>query len=181
MDSGKNATVWLVLHALTHAIPKTEIADREFTMHSRLSAAAVVVAVVCTGGSSHAREKMFRRRLHSPVRATIRLPIPPIVGGEIYLVDHLADGSFSIPRRVTENCAARDHARGICGELLCRRTFPALSPDGRGKIVFDSNRLRAAGEPINTSDLFLMNHDGSEQVYLTRGGCTDLVSRRSEG
>ena len=49
-------------------------------------------------------------------------------------------------------------------------TFPALSPDGRGKIVFDSNRLRAAGEPVNNSDLFLMNHDGTDQVFLTRGG-----------
>jgi TolB protein len=35
--------------------------------------------------------------------------------------------------------------------------------------VFDSNRLRAAGEPFNTSDLFLMNTDGTEQTLLTRG------------
>ena len=95
--------------------------------------------------------------------------IPPIVGGEIYLMDHLADGSFSIPRRVTENCAAETTPEESAANCYAD-TFPALSPDGRGKIVFDSNRLRAAGEPINTSDLFLMNHDGSEQVYLTRGG-----------
>ena len=47
-------------------------------------------------------------------------------------------------------------------------SFPALSPDGK-KIVFDSNRLRAATEVINTSDLFVMASDGTEQTYLTRG------------
>jgi TolB protein len=46
--------------------------------------------------------------------------------------------------------------------------FAALSPDGK-KIVFDSNRLRLPTEPINTSDLFLMNTDGTEQTWLIRG------------
>jgi TolB protein len=46
--------------------------------------------------------------------------------------------------------------------------FAALSPDGK-KIVFDSNRLRLPTEPNNTSDLFLMNTDGTEQTYLIRG------------
>jgi TolB protein len=82
--------------------------------------------------------------------------VPPIVGGEIYFIDYLNDGTFSAPRRVTAN-AYTD-------------IFPTLSPDGRGKVVFDSNRLRAAGEPVNTSDLFLMNHDGTEVRFLTRGG-----------
>ncbi len=71
--------------------------------------------------------------------------------GEIYLIN--PDGTN--PRRLTNN-AYRD-------------AFPVLSPDGK-KIVFDSNRNRAAGEPINTSDLFLMNTDGSDQTFLTRGG-----------
>ena len=48
--------------------------------------------------------------------------------------------------------------------------FSTLSPDGKGKVVFDSNRVRAPGEPVNTSDLFLMNHDGTELQFLTRGG-----------
>jgi len=69
---------------------------------------------------------------------------------EIYLID--ADGTN--PRRLTEN-AFGDY-------------FASLSPDGK-KIVFDSNRLRTAGEPNNTSDLFVMNTDGTEQTWLTRG------------
>ena len=46
--------------------------------------------------------------------------------------------------------------------------FAALSPDGK-KIVFDSNRNRASTEPVNTSDLFVMDADGSDQTLLTRG------------
>lgn len=83
--------------------------------------------------------------------------VPPITGGEIYFMDYLTDGTFAPPRRMTWNNTYAD-------------TFPALSPDGKGMVVFDSNRLRAPSEPINTSDLFLMNHDGTEQVFLTRGG-----------
>ncbi|MBA2356497.1 MAG: PD40 domain-containing protein [Acidobacteria bacterium] len=82
--------------------------------------------------------------------------VPPIIAGEIYMIDHLTDGTFSTPRRVTKNAYAD--------------FFPALSPDGRGKIVFDSNRLGASSEPVNTSDLFVMNHDGTDQLFLTRGG-----------
>ena len=82
--------------------------------------------------------------------------VPPIVGGEIYFIDYLDDGTFSAPRRVTANTYTD--------------IFPTLSPDGRGKLVFDSNRLRASGEPVNTSDLFVMNHDGTDLRFLTRGG-----------
>ncbi|WP_162271395.1 PD40 domain-containing protein [Luteitalea pratensis] len=82
--------------------------------------------------------------------------VPPIVGGEIYFIDYMTDGSFSVPRRVTSNTYTD--------------IFPALSPDGRGKIVFDSNRFSAPSEPVNTSDLFVMNHDGTEPLFLTRGG-----------
>jgi TolB protein len=74
---------------------------------------------------------------------------------EVYLMDYLTDGSFANARRLTENTAGDG--------------FPALSPDGKGKIVFDSNRLRAPGEPLNTADLFLMNRKGHGQTFLTRG------------
>lgn len=47
--------------------------------------------------------------------------------------------------------------------------FAALSPQG-DRIVFDSNRLRdPLTEPLNTSDLFVMNPDGSAQTWLLRG------------
>ena len=67
---------------------------------------------------------------------------------EIFLID--PDGSN--PRRLTDN-----HATDA---------FPTLSPNGK-KIVFDSNRLRGTG-PLNTSDLFVMNTDGTEQTHLIR-------------
>jgi Tol biopolymer transport system component len=69
---------------------------------------------------------------------------------EIYLMD----GDGTNPRRVTENTA-----------FDC---FPALSPDGT-RIVFDSNRLRAEGEPFNTSHLVVMNVDGTGQTPLVPG------------
>jgi TolB protein len=72
------------------------------------------------------------------------------LAAEIYLMD----GDGTNPRRLTENT----YSDG----------FPALSPDGR-RIVFDSNRLRAGGEPMNISDLFVMNADGTGQTSLTRG------------
>src|SRR6185436_7163528 len=57
---------------------------------------------------------------------------------QIYLMNE----NGSNIRRLTENKFADN--------------FPSLSPDGK-KIIFESNRLRAAGEPLNTSDLFIMN------------------------
>lgn len=73
-----------------------------------------------------------------------------LLGAEIYLIDR--DGAN--PRRLTEN-----------QYFDC---FPALSPDG-SRVVFDSNRLRTADEPFNTSDLFVMNTDGTAQTSLVRG------------
>jgi TolB protein len=74
----------------------------------------------------------------------------PLLAAEVYLVD----GDGGNPRRITANADGDG--------------FPALSPDGK-KIVFESNRFRVAGEPLNTSDLFLMNADGTEQQWLVRG------------
>jgi len=69
---------------------------------------------------------------------------------EIYLMD--PDGTNA--RRLTDN-----HD----GDSL-----PAISPDGT-RIVFDSNRLRAADQPANTQHLFLMSVDGSGQTPLVSG------------
>jgi TolB protein len=77
-------------------------------------------------------------------------PTDPFNGAEIYLIN--PDGTN--PRRLTENTDADG--------------LPKLSPNGK-RIVFDSNRARAAGEPLNTSDLFLMKADGKDQRLVTRG------------
>src|SRR5262245_40200056 len=76
--------------------------------------------------------------------------IDPNAAAEIYLVN----GDGTDPRRLTENTDGD--------------AFPALSPDGK-KIVFNSNRTRLPGEPVNTADLFVMDTDGSGQVRLIRG------------
>jgi dipeptidyl aminopeptidase/acylaminoacyl peptidase len=75
---------------------------------------------------------------------------------EIYLMLMKPDGTPDgpAPRRLTNNAT---------GEF-----FPVLSPDGK-KIVFDSNRLKTATEPVHTSDLFVMDTDGGKVSALTRG------------
>ena len=78
------------------------------------------------------------------------LTINPFLAGEIYMMNiDLTDVN-----RITFTDNASDF-------------FPVLSPTGK-RMVFDSNRLRGGG-PINTSDLFLMNPDGTEQTHLVRG------------
>src|SRR5437867_9898222 len=72
------------------------------------------------------------------------------VDTEIYLMN----GDGTNVRRLTDN------SYGDC--------FPSISPNGK-TIVFDSNRLRTEKQPLNTSDLFLMNTDGTDQRHLTRG------------
>ena len=66
---------------------------------------------------------------------------------EVYLMD---PGGMNV-RRVTNNTVGDG--------------FPDLSPDGK-KIVFDS--IRISGQ-VNVSDLFLMNADGSDHTFITRG------------
>jgi TolB protein len=90
--------------------------------------------------------------------------VPVADGAEIYLMN--PDGTN--PRRLTDN----DSADG----------FANLSPDGK-RIVFDSDRL--SGQ-VNVSDLFLMNADGSDQTFLTRGSsaswspdCKDIAFHAS--
>jgi TolB protein len=78
--------------------------------------------------------------------------LPQVTGAEIYLMD--PDGAHLA--RLTHNDVFSD-------------AFPALTPDGKGRIVFDSNRNNASGDPVNLVDLFLMKSDGSHQQYLARG------------
>src|SRR5437773_3571531 len=87
---------------------------------------------------------------HDPAADPAIDPMRAWLAAEIYLMD----GDGTNPRRLTQN----NFADG----------FPALSPDGK-RIVFDSNRLLTVGEPFNTSDLFVMKADGTEQLSLVRG------------
>ena len=75
---------------------------------------------------------------------------PVAQGLEIYLTE--LDGVTNL-RRLTWN----EH----------QDTFPGLSPDGK-KLTFDSNRLRVAGERVNTSDLWVMDADGADQTVLVK-------------
>jgi TolB protein len=120
-----------------------------------------VLAVSLIGGWAQARndgEKQsglrstiaFVSTRHDPEADPAVDPMRAWLAAEIYLMD--GDGTNA--RRVTQNA----YSDG----------FPSLSPDGT-RIVFDSNRLRAEGEPFNTSDLFVMNADGSQQTSLVRG------------
>jgi TolB protein len=72
-------------------------------------------------------------------------PANPLLVAEIYMMN--PDGTD--PVRLTENTGGGN-------------AFPAMSPDGK-KIVFESNRFSAAGQP---PDLFVMNTDGTEQTLV---------------
>ncbi len=121
--------------------------------------ALVVSVIIGVSGSG-----LLRARAQAALRSTIAFvstrhdssadpavdPQRALLAAEIYLMN----GDGTTPRRLTENTAFDG--------------FPALSPDGT-RIVFDSNRRRVEGEPFNTSDLFVMNTDGTGQTLLIRG------------
>jgi TolB protein len=121
---------------------------------NRMSVLAIVVTLIA-GSADLATAEQPVRCGEPTIAFTSTRDDPagnPFLTAEIYLMD--PDGTNPNPRRLTENSD---------GDAI-----PALSPAGK-RIVFDSNRNRAAGEPFNTSDLFLMKVDGSEQTFLTRG------------
>jgi len=80
-------------------------------------------------------------------------PIAVASASEIYLMNPTCMLLAACPHRLTENTAGDG--------------FPALSPDGK-KIAFDSNR-DVPGQPINVSDVFVMEANGEEQTRLVRG------------
>jgi TolB protein len=122
------------------------------TAIARLSVGLILLAAASSSAPSVAAAGEFE--LESTIAFTSSRddpgnPLPVLSAGEIYLAN--PDGTN--PRRLTNNTSGD--------------AFATLSPDGK-KIIFDSNRLRTAAEPLNTSDLFLMNTDGSEQTWLIR-------------
>lgn len=123
-----------------------------------IAVAVASISAVSVSGRSHAQSTESPQPNHALVdkivvasdRHAPTLP-PQLNNGEIYLIN--LDGSGE--QRLTYNNVGD--------------AFGTLSPDGK-KIVFDSNRNRLEGEPVNTSGLFLMNADGTDQTFLTRGG-----------
>jgi TolB protein len=119
-------------------------------------AASVTIPISCAAASGTRAQTQGGEEqagLHSAIAFVSTRDDPagnPLLAAEIYLMN----GDGTNPRRVTENTFGDG--------------FPALSPDGK-RIVFDSNRLRAEGAPLNTAHLFVMNTDGGEQTPLTRG------------
>ncbi len=110
-----------------------------------LAIAAVMIAG--TAGIATAEQCEFSRIAFTSTRDNPTAN--PLLVGEIYLMD--PEGGN--PIRLTEDTGGGN-------------AFAAVSPK---KIVFDSNRLRLPTEPLNTSDLFVMNTDGTEQTLLIRG------------
>jgi TolB protein len=105
-------------------------------------------AGVCTVPGALVEKIVFSSTRDNPV------PPPgvlPQVNLEIYLIN--PDGTD--PVRLTNNSV--------------NDSFAALSPDGKGRIVFDSARGTPAGSPPNLVDLYLMRSDGSNVQYLVRG------------
>jgi len=98
------------------------------------------------------------------------LPNPALNFMEIYRLSMNGDGTPNMDTLVrlteTERIACTDPTFVSC--VFGGNFFPKLSPDGK-RIVFDSFRDRAPGEPRLTSSLFLMKSDGSDQRPLTRG------------
>ena len=122
-------------------------------MFMRLTAMALVFVSCLAGGGAGLSKSEFALESTIAFTSSRDNPVlnPFLAGaGEVYLMS--PDGTNV--RRLTDNNAAD--------------IFPALSPDGK-KIVFNSNRNRAEGEPLNTSDLFVMNTKGDEQMFVIRG------------
>ena len=140
---------------------------------SRLVFRGAVFAAVVGTGIAQAADKVVDRQcvgLRSVIALTSTEKVPVLPAGaltgdnwEIWLMND--DPQNPDRRFLTENLVegVPPAVPGTAADF-----FAALSRKGR--IVFDSNRDRnISSEPLNTTDLFLMNLDGSGQTRLTRG------------
>jgi TolB protein len=93
---------------------------------------------------------VFVSSRHEPGADPATDPLRTWAATEIYATDE----AWASVRRLTSN-AVPD-------------LFPAMSSDGT-RVAFDSGRRRGETEPLNTSDLFVMNADGTDQQFLVRG------------
>jgi Tol biopolymer transport system component len=128
-----------------------------------LAAGATLLADI---GQSQSKDnfKLVPTIAFSSVHNIPDCPAPPgpfpgnsqVAVGEIYLMGPDLTNPNNV-QRLTDNDSCTH------GDL-----FATLSGDGK-KIVFDSNRLRSPTDPLNTSDLFVMDVDGSNQKWLIRG------------
>ena len=127
---------------------------------------AVLAAVLVAASASPARSADGQCAAPTDTRSVIAvysnqydIEAPNSFGWDIYLLDPTvrdANGMLTVWK----------HFPGRDGDWAA-----AISPDGKGRIVFDSNRNRAAGAPLNTSELFLLKarEDEPEPVRLVRG------------
>jgi len=122
-------------------------------MRQALLAVSVMLAGLSASvliGQGSALQILFVSTRDDPAADPALEPLRAWSAAEIYAMD---DAGVSV-RRLTHNSDVD--------------LFPAASPDGR-RIVFESTRRRNETEPLNTSDLFVMNADGSDQQFLIRG------------
>jgi Tol biopolymer transport system component len=127
------------------------------TSRLRMLSLIALALSACTGGSEpRASSKQAASVLEEKIAfvSTRDNPDNPQLGAEIYMMN-VKDGN-PVPSQVVRLTNNSD------GDA-----FPTLSPTGI-RILFDSNRLRTSTDPLNDS-LFVMNRDGSEQTYVTRG------------
>ncbi|HXT68136.1 MAG TPA: hypothetical protein VN700_00155 [Vicinamibacterales bacterium] len=122
-------------------------------------AATIAVAIGILQGSltesagpqkASASMLVFVSSRHEPGADPATDPLRTWAATEIYATDE----AWTSVRRLTSNTVPD--------------LFPAMSSDGT-RVAFESGRRRGEGEPLNTSDLFVMNADGTDQVFLVRG------------
>ena len=91
---------------------------------------------------------------------------------DIYLMDVDENGKPLVDENGVELEPRQLTGPGVNDFPTGNNGLPALSPDGKGRIVFESNRNRAAGPaagPVNEADLYWMKADGTDLTKLIRG------------